>query len=51
MEAVIWLEDYLSRWNRILLLVSHSQGTKRHGRQRTPLCCYFIETVSQLDLR
>ena len=24
-EAVIWLEDYLSRWNRILLLVSHSQ--------------------------
>jgi len=22
---VIWLEDYLSRWNRILLLVSHSQ--------------------------
>lgn len=27
MEAVLWLEDYLSRWNRILLLVSHSQGT------------------------
>lgn len=26
MEAVIWLEDYLSRWNRILLVVSHSQG-------------------------
>jgi ATP-binding cassette subfamily F protein 2 len=25
MEAVIWLEDYLSRWTRILLLVSHSQ--------------------------
>ena len=25
MEAVIWLEDYLSRWNRILFLVSHSQ--------------------------
>ncbi|GKY90796.1 hypothetical protein MPSEU_000052400 [Mayamaea pseudoterrestris] len=25
MEAVIWLEDYLSKWNRILLLVSHSQ--------------------------
>ena len=25
MEAVIWLEDYLSRWNRILLLISHSQ--------------------------
>mmetsp|Transcript_1073 Transcript_1073/g.1503 ORF Transcript_1073/g.1503 Transcript_1073/m.1503 type:complete len:795 (-) Transcript_1073:79-2463(-) len=25
MEAVIWLEDYLSKWNKILLLVSHSQ--------------------------
>ena len=25
MEAVIWLENYLSKWERILLLVSHSQ--------------------------
>lgn len=25
MEAVIWLEDYLSKWNKILLLISHSQ--------------------------
>jgi ATP-binding cassette subfamily F protein 2 len=25
MEAVIWLEDYLAKWNRILFLVSHSQ--------------------------
>jgi ATP-binding cassette subfamily F protein 2 len=25
MEAVLWLEDYLSKWKRILLLVSHSQ--------------------------
>eukprot|EP01041_Mallomonas_annulata_P002627 gene2626-5152_t len=25
MEAVIWLEDYLSKWSKILLLVSHSQ--------------------------
>lgn len=25
MEAVIWLEDYLSKWNRILFLISHSQ--------------------------
>lgn len=24
MEAVIWLENYLSKWKRILLLVSHS---------------------------
>jgi ATP-binding cassette subfamily F protein 2 len=25
MEAVIWLEDYLAKWDKILLLVSHSQ--------------------------
>lgn len=25
MEAVIWLEDYLSKWQKILLLISHSQ--------------------------
>mmetsp|Transcript_21797 Transcript_21797/g.21960 ORF Transcript_21797/g.21960 Transcript_21797/m.21960 type:complete len:927 (+) Transcript_21797:62-2842(+) len=25
MEAVIWLEDYLSKWTKILFLVSHSQ--------------------------
>merc|ERR1740139_1024065 len=25
MEAVIWLEDYLSKWDKILFLVSHSQ--------------------------
>lgn len=25
MEAVIWLEEYLSKWDKILLLVSHSQ--------------------------
>ena len=25
MEAVIWLENYLSKWDRILLLISHSQ--------------------------
>jgi len=25
MEAVLWLEDYLSKWNRILLCISHSQ--------------------------
>lgn len=25
MEAVIWLEDYLSKWNKILFLISHSQ--------------------------
>mmetsp|Transcript_15725 Transcript_15725/g.29664 ORF Transcript_15725/g.29664 Transcript_15725/m.29664 type:complete len:775 (-) Transcript_15725:4635-6959(-) len=25
MEAVIWLEEYLSKWDKILLLISHSQ--------------------------
>lgn len=25
MEAVVWLEDYLSKWKKILLVVSHSQ--------------------------
>lgn len=25
MEAVVWLEDYLSKWKKILFLVSHSQ--------------------------
>lgn len=25
MEAVVWLEDYLSKWKKILLMVSHSQ--------------------------
>ena len=25
MEAVIWLEEYLSNWDNILLLISHSQ--------------------------
>ena len=25
MEAVVWLEDYLAQWKKILFLVSHSQ--------------------------
>ncbi len=25
MEAVVWLEDYLSKWKKILFFVSHSQ--------------------------
>lgn len=25
MEAVVWLENYLARWNKILLLISHSE--------------------------
>ena len=25
MEAVVWFEDYLSKWNKILFMVSHSQ--------------------------
>ena len=26
MEAVVWLEDYLFKWNKILFVVSHSQN-------------------------
>ncbi|KAF0694641.1 Aste57867_14480 [Aphanomyces stellatus] len=25
MEAVVWLEDYLSKWKKILVIISHSQ--------------------------
>ncbi|CAI5700885.1 hypothetical protein KXD40_005800 [Peronospora effusa] len=25
MEAVVWLEDYLAKWKKILLMISHSQ--------------------------
>ena len=25
MEAVVWLEDYLSKWNKMLFMVCHSQ--------------------------
>ena len=25
MEAVVWLEDYLSKWNKILLMVSEKR--------------------------
>jgi ATP-binding cassette subfamily F protein 2 len=34
MEAVVWLEDYLAKWKKILLMVSHSQVrrcTSCHG--------------------
>ena len=37
MEAVIWLEDYLSKWNRILLLISHSQDFLNN------VCTHMIE--------
>ena len=25
MEAVVWLEDYLSKWTKLLFMVCHSQ--------------------------
>lgn len=44
MEAVIWLEDYLSRWNRILLLVSHSQDFLNN------VCTHTIHFTSRRKL-
>lgn len=62
MEAVIWLEDYLSRWNRILLLISHSQDFLNnvcshmiHFTNRRKLVYYdgnydqFIKTKSEKE--
>jgi len=62
MEAVIWLEDYLSRWNRILLLVSHSQDFLNsvcthmiHFTNRKKLVYYdgnydqFVKTKTEKD--
>lgn len=62
MEAVIWLEDYLSRWDRILLLVSHSQDFLNsvcthmvHFTNRRKLVYYdgnydqFIKTKSEKE--
>jgi ATP-binding cassette subfamily F protein 2 len=31
MEAVVWLEDYLSKWDKILFMVSHSQDFMNTG--------------------
>jgi len=40
MEAVLWLEEYLSKWDRILLMISHSQdflnGVCTHMIELTP---------------
>lgn len=45
MEAVIWLEDYLSRWNRILLLVSHSQDFLNN------VCTHMIHFTNRKKLQ
>lgn len=34
MDAVVWLEDYLSKWNKILFMVSHSQDFMNSGKER-----------------
>jgi len=62
MEAVIWLEDYLSRWDKILLLISHSQDFLNnvtthtiHFTNRNKLQYFagnydqFIKTKSELE--
>ena len=63
MEAVIWLENYLSKWKRILLLVSHSQDFLNnvcshmiHFNQHKKLEYYngnydtFIKTKEDLEI-
>ena len=44
MEAVIWLEDYLSRWDKILLLISHSQDFLNS------VCTHMIHFTNQRRL-
>jgi len=44
MEAVLWLEDYLSRWDRILLLISHSQDFLNN------VCTHMIHMTSRKKL-
>jgi len=44
MEAVIWLENYLSTWDRILLLVSHSQDFLNN------VCTHMIDFTSRKKL-
>lgn len=61
MEAVVWLEDYLSKWNKILLMVSHSQDflnsvcTHMMHFTKKKLLCYsgnydaFVNTKSEKE--
>jgi ATP-binding cassette subfamily F protein 2 len=44
MEAVIWLEDYLSRWNRILFVISHSQDFLNN------VCTHMVHMTSRKKL-
>lgn len=44
MEAVIWLEDYLSKWDKILLLISHSQDFMNN------VCCNMIHMTHKRKL-
>ena len=44
MEAVIWLENYLQGWDRILLLVSHSQDFLNN------VCTHMIDFTNRKKL-
>ena len=44
MEAVIWLENYLSKWDKILLLVSHSQDFLNN------VCSHMIHFTNKKQL-
>ena len=45
MEAVIWLENYLQTWDRILLLVSHSQDFLNN------VCTHMIDFTTRRKLK
>jgi len=44
MEAVVWLEDYLAKWTKILLIVSHSQDFLNN------VCTHIVHHTKQRQL-
>jgi ATP-binding cassette subfamily F protein 2 len=44
-QAVIWLEDYLSKWDKILFLISHSQDFLNN------VCTHMIHFTSRRKLQ
>ena len=43
-QAVVWLEDYLSKWNKILFMVSHSQDFMN------TVCTHMVHHTSKKKL-
>jgi ATP-binding cassette subfamily F protein 2 len=44
LEAVLWLEEYLSKWDRILVMISHSQDFMNG------VCTHMIHLTSKKRL-